>query len=102
MSPADRFFGRTQRTALPRLPVAYERAPDAPPEERPQRNPGAKELPPLSPGARVRIYSTRTQEWDQTGTVTKMFDTGRSYLVDVDDDTSVVWRNRKYLKPLPV
>ena len=101
VSPADRFFGRTQRTALPRLPTAYGQAPAAPPEERPQANPRARELPQLDLGARVRIYSTRTNKWDGTGTVTKVCETGRSYLVDVDEDASVVWRNRKFLKPLP-
>ena len=101
VSPAERFLGRTQRTALPRLPSAYESVQVAPPEERPQRNAKAKELPQLSLGARVRVYDTLSREWDATGTVTKMCDTGRSYLVDVDDDTRVVWRNRKFLKPLP-
>ena len=98
-SPAMLLFGRTQRTSLPRLPASYSMVHDEPRPERPLRT--DFRFPALTIGTRVRIQDPKTKRWDSTGTVIKKHQTDRSYFVDVDDDSSVVWRNRRFLKPLP-
>ena len=100
ISPAMLFFGRTQRTWLPRLPGAYKQVPDQPRPE-PPASKNEFEHNPLEPGTRVRIQHVKTNRWDQTGTIVKVHTTGRSYFVDVDDEDVIVWRNRRFLKPLP-
>ena len=101
ISPAMLFFGRTQRTMLPRLPGAYEQVPATPRPERPAVRNKEFEHRSLEPGSRVRIQHVKSRRWDQIGTIVKVHDTGRSYFVDVDGD-AVVWRNRRFLKPLPL
>ena len=101
LSPAMLFFGRVQRTSLPRLPGAYEQVPARQRPEQPARKKNKFELPMLEPGTRVRLQDVKSKRWDRTGTVIKVQNTGRSYYVDVDEDSSIVWRNRKFLKPLP-
>ena len=98
-SPAMLFLGRTLRTELPRLPGSYDMVNVEPRQERPA---GTEfELSALEPGARVRIQDPKTKRWEDIGTVTRKHDQGRSYYVDVDDGPSDVWRNRKFLKPIP-
>ena len=101
ISPAMLFVGRTQRTMLPRLPGAYDQVAATPRPERPAGKNKEFELPSLEPGSRVRIQHVKTGRWDQIGTIVKVHGTGRSYFVDVDGD-AVVWRNRRFLKPLPL
>ena len=97
-SPAMLFLGRTLRTELPRLPGSYDVVDVEPRKERPV---GTEfELSALVPGTRVRIQEPKTKRWENTGTVTRKHEHGRSYYVDIDDGPSDVWRNRKYLKPI--
>ena len=98
-SPSMLFYGRTMRTELPRLPGSYDQQIVAPRPSRPDKT--EFELSALEPGTRVRLQNPKSKRWEDTGTVTRKHEHGRSYWVDVDDGAAGVWRNRKYLKPLP-
>ena len=98
-SPSMLFLGRTLRTELPRLPGSYGMVNVGPRQERADTS--EFELSALEPGTRVRIQEPKTKRWEHTGTVTRKHEHGRSYYVDVDDGPSDVWRNRKFLKPIP-
>ena len=98
-SPSQLFLNRTIRTELPRLPGSYDTVVAPPRPERPANT--EFELSALEPGQRVRIQDPKSKRWEWTGTVTGRHEQGRSYWVDVDDGASDVWRNRKFLKPIP-
>ena len=98
-SPSMLFYGRTMRTELPRLPGSYDQQIVAPRSARSDKT--EFELSVLEPGTRVRLQNPKSKRWEDTGTVTRKHEHGRSYWVDVDDGAAGVWRNRKYLKPLP-
>uniref|UniRef100_A0A5S6Q9Z0 RNA-directed DNA polymerase n=1 Tax=Trichuris muris TaxID=70415 RepID=A0A5S6Q9Z0_TRIMR len=103
-TPAQRLMSRRTRGIIPLSPQKLE--PNAPTgvsmEIRAKRkaqekfyNRGAKNLPQLAPGDRVRVQATKTREWE-SGIVLKEV-APRSYLVRVRD--VLLRRNRRFIRP---
>jgi hypothetical protein len=59
----------------------------------------ADRLPELHVDQRVAVQNPNTKKWSSNGTVIEK-KRNRSYLVKLDSE-AVVWRNRKFLKPVP-
>jgi hypothetical protein len=51
-------------------------------------------------GNRVRIQNAISKRWDDTGSISKIRDSGRSYYVDRDHGRDTVLRNNIFLKLL--
>jgi hypothetical protein len=86
LSPAKKFVNRQFRTHLPTL--------------QPYFNPilhveGRKQF---KIGDRVSIQNAIPKRWDDTGSISKIRDSGRSYYVDRDKGRDTVLRNNIFLK----
>lgn len=105
-SPAQRFFGRRQRTTIPALPAArssinIDDSNSA--KEKLHQNiqqPGYV-LPDLKIGDRVRVQNPITRRWDQLGTIIEVLPNGRSYNIRLHEDDTKVRRSRRFIKFLP-
>ena len=60
----------------------------------------ADRLPPLAVGQRVAVQDPVSKKWSKFGTIQEI-KRKRSYLIKIDNGP-VYWRNRKFLKPIPV
>ena len=60
----------------------------------------ADKLPELQPDQRVAIQDPISKKWSKSGAIVEK-KRNRSYLVKTETG-NVVWRNRKFLKPLPM
>jgi hypothetical protein len=85
-SPAKKFFKRSFRTHLPTLdpffnPIMHEE--------------GRKRF---NIGDRVRIQNAISKRWDNTGSISEIRDSGRSYYVDRDLGCDTVLCNNIFLK----
>ena len=89
LSPAEKFFNRRQRAMLPALPLMSQPAP--PPEN-------TSRLRPFVVGDNVVIYNDLTKKWDGKGTVEGIRETGLSYLIRPDDDSTPFVRGRRLLR----
>ena len=87
-SPAERFFGRRQKTCLPVLKSSTD-------------SETFSAIPRFSVGDRVRLQNPISGLWDLKGTVIHVRATGCSFEVERDDGGRVV-RNARFLKLLPV
>ena len=91
LSPAEKFWKRTPRTALPRLsslvPLTTSAVPSA--------------LSELPVGSSVSIRNTHAGKWDDSGTVIERCSSGHSYKVLRRSDGKTITRGRQLLKPLP-
>ncbi len=104
-SPAQLFFGRRQRTALPAVEKAYEAVDTKEIAERRKAAITAESgedsandtEPEFLPGQRVIIQDPHTKKWTLKGTIINMTDTKRSYLIDFDDGRRAI-RNRIYVR----
>ncbi len=56
-------------------------------------------LPELQEGTKVRMQNPHTKRWDQLGTVLHARDSGRSYIIECENDANVIC-NRHHLKPV--
>ncbi len=56
-------------------------------------------LPKLQEGTKVRMQNPHTKRWDQLGTILHARDSGRSYIIEHENDANVI-RNRHHLKPV--
>merc|ERR1712239_19412 len=66
-------------------------------------NKGAKQLPPLEVGDRVRVQNqttTRTTKWDRTGIITATL-SNRKYEIMMDGSRRLTTRNRRHLRKIP-
>ena len=66
-------------------------------------NKGAKQLPPLDVGDRVRIQNqttTRPTKWDRTGVITATLG-NRKYEIMMDGSRRLTTRNRRHLRRIP-
>merc|ERR1712082_129177 len=66
-------------------------------------NKGAKQLPPLEVGDKVRVQNqttTRTTKWDRTGTITATL-SNRKYKIMMDGSRRLTTRNRRHLRKIP-
>ena len=61
---------------------------------------GAKDLPPLKPGDRVRVRLDVEKLWSKEGTIVQPHDTPRSYIVETSDG-GTYRLNRKHLLSVP-
>jgi len=106
-SPAQAFFGRRQRGILPAITQAESIMAEFR-EARLAQKAARKEtydkralaLPILRVGQRVRVQNPATGEWPATGEVQEMCESGRSYIVLIEDGP-LVRRNRRMLRPVP-
>ena len=106
-SPAQMFFGRRLRGKLPHLPGANDldisNAKDGADNRNKLMNqnenlPGTT-LQSLSVDQRVLLQNPISKSWDQTGIITAVRKSGRSYDVLLDSGKSHL-RNRKFLRPI--
>ena len=103
-SPAQRFFGRRQRTTIPTLPssrnpIDMEASTSA--KQRQQGlHSGGSLLPDLQVGDKVRVQNPNTKLWDQTGTISGIIPNGRSFEIALEGDATIR-RNRRFIKFLP-
>ena len=107
LSPAQWLFGRRQRTDTPALPQAYRRLSNEELErfetlrreevEKRNKRRHFRSLPPLVVGQIVSVQNPITNRWDSRGTIVKVRDRSRSYLVDINGTEYL--RNRKFLRP---
>ena len=91
LSPAELFFGRVQRTLLPRFD----------PTELPAHwppGPGTTSLSILSPGDLVLVQDAHSRLWDKEGVVISRRDSDRSYIISINGVHYL--RNRVFLKHL--
>ena len=109
-SPCMLFFGRRMRSQLPALPSHYvpvdaDKAENCVAEQsiaaKKQFDKHARDMPELDVGTRVYVQNWRNKKWDCTGTITEKRDTGRSYLVQIDEGSELL-RNRKFLRPVHI
>ena len=109
-SPAQLMLGRRQRTRLPAGTEAYGEAPEGMSDEAAEQregtmarekqrfDKGARQLETLKEGDPVRIQDPQTGLWTESGTVARVREDGRSYVVQNDRGRSLL-RNRRGLKP---
>ena len=107
LSPSQWLFGRRQRTNAPALPQAYRRLSNEELEkfetlrreevEARSRKKGSRNLPPLCIGQVVAIQDPISSRWDSRGTIKRILNKKRSYLVDIDGRKFL--RNRRFLQP---
>ena len=107
-SPAQAFFGRRLRTSLPSLGsegsfdpsvfVAVRAASRADAQRR--RDERAHALTDLQVGDRVVLQDQQTGRWEALGEVVLIHQNGRSYDVELEDDGSIIRRNRRLLRPI--
>ena len=90
LSPAELFLGRRQRRDLMTVDLS---------EEKPRDDVHVLGLPPLEVGTEVRLQHPLSKLWSGVGVVMRKLKSGRSYEVKTGD--RVLWRNRRFLKPLP-
>ena len=88
-SPSELFFGRSQRTLLPRFDPS-----DFP--ARPEVVPGRTSLSVLSSGDIVLVQDAHTKLWDREGVILSRRESDRSYEVSIAGTTYL--RNRIFLK----
>ena len=112
ISPAEMLMQRKLRTCLPtvnksrfvsqsKIRVAEKRKLQRAIRTKHHYDKTAKDLPPLSCGALVRVYNHKTLRWDITGRITfRDLRTGRSYRIRTTNDV-YIFRNRRFLKPIP-
>ena len=103
-SPAELFFGRRPRGALPVFPHEEQGKVDV--QKGATRHQtlqdvvasrGGCPLSRLSVGTRVLIQHPITKLWSQEGKVSEIREGGRSYIVEVDGKSFI--RNRRFLRP---
>jgi len=87
-SPAERFFGRTLKSALPRISPILKITQV---ESRHSK---------LHINQRVRIQDPISKRWDDTGTIMEIRESQRSYNVFSDSKQRLITRNRIMLRPL--
>merc|ERR1712082_58984 len=66
-------------------------------------NKGAKQLPPLDAGDKVRVQNQttiRTTKWDRTGVITATLG-NRKYEIMMDGSRRITTRNRRHLRKIP-
>merc|ERR1712082_430577 len=66
-------------------------------------NKGARHLPPLEVGDKVRVQNqttTRTTKWDRTGVITATL-ANRKYEIMMDGSRCLTTRNRRHLRKIP-
>ena len=104
-SPAQLFFGRKQLTSLPAAPAHYqfydvEAAKSAKDsaflDSSLHHDRDKKFLPPLQPGALVRLQDPKTMRWTGLGTVLSRRPDGLSY--EVNSDGRTFFRSRKMIR----
>jgi hypothetical protein len=88
ISPAEIFFGRRLRTAMPTIDSSIV----------PAINIQDRTLPPLQVGDNVRIQNYKTKRWDQKAIVLSIRPTQRSYSVMNNENSRIYLRNRRFLK----
>jgi len=114
ISPAQKMFGRRQRTEVPaanksllktpnlqNLPlglaqekVQHEQNDQSVEEERKQN----RELPKLAPNTIVRVQDPCSKRWDSSAKIIEIRDNGRSYVLSQNGKKTI--RNRRFLKPM--
>jgi len=103
VSPAEAFFGRAPRGALPDArshamsPLQAERARSL--KKGHDARALALPLAPLSPGTRIRVRDPVTGQWGRLGTITQAREHGRSYWLDLDGGGRTM-RTRRFLRPV--
>ena len=105
-SPAQMFFGRRLRGALPTLPQALAPINHAEAHNARQRTnqrvhlrgQAAHPLPPLRVGQRVRVQDPKTKRWEHEGVVSHQFNP-RRYTVKLKGERGEWIRNRLYIRP---
>ena len=110
LSPNQILLRHNVRTRLPMLKSAFRTIRDEEVEkavrdkenefkkQEARFNRNARDLPELQIGQLVRIYNFRTKQWDTRATVINK-DKNRSYQVRTET-SSVLWRNRRFVKEL--
>ena len=88
-SPSQRFFGRIQRTQLPRLADQVTRDEDE------------TFVPRFRVGDRVRLQNPISKRWDCVGNVEEVRKSGRSFGVRRDEGGQLLIRNQRFLKHAP-
>jgi len=87
-TPAERFFGRVMKSALPRIsPIVETPFVDS-------------RFKPLRVNDRVRIQNPTSKAWDDFGTITEVRPSKRSYSIWSDNKNKLINRNRIFLRPL--
>ena len=104
-SPAQKFFGRRQRTQLPSLPMTRElidstKVADNHSALKQQREEAftGQPLTDLPMDAKVRVQNPKSGRWDMTGRIIMKYDDGNSYSIETADQT--LRRNRRFIKHL--
>jgi hypothetical protein len=87
LSPAEFFFKRRFRTHLPTLNPFFNPV---------HMHEGGRKR--FKIGDRVRIQNAISKRWDDTGSISKIRDSGRLYYVDRDLGRDTVLRNNIFLK----
>jgi hypothetical protein len=87
LSPAEKFFKRRFRTHLPTLDPFFSPI---------QIHEGGRKR--FKIGDRVRMQNAVSKRWDDTGSISEIRDSGRSYHVDRDLGRDTVLRNNIFLK----
>ena len=97
-SPAELFFSRKQRTALPTLGTKPSYAAIAARPPRPPPKPGVPQTK-LATNDKVLLQDPISKRWDSYGYIIAVRDSGRSYVVHDELKDKQVLRNRKHLRP---
>jgi len=105
-SPAEILYGRNLRDGVPQPKEAYLPQHQAAIQRRCQAIKDHKlglqkpdQLKPLSVGQRVAIQDRTTNQWDRFGAI-ESIGRRRTYYVRTDSG-ALLWRNRRFLKPVP-
>ena len=106
-SPAQCMFGRSQKTALPRLPIAFQPVNlEMAALDRHRKDTNMKEafdsqahiLPELQVGDQVVVQDSTSKKWDKEGCIKEKIASGRSYIIEFPDDGKELRRNRRFIR----
>ena len=93
-SPSEKFFGRNWRTSMPIIHGKSIKL------STPRQQMDPENTPILAVGDLVRVQNPITGRWDETATIAKLEDSGRSYALIKDGSKKPIIRNRRFLKLL--
>ena len=106
LSPAQKFFGRSLRTRLPKANLSITDVISKAKARRRRRlaakkqhhDRSSKTLPPIEQGTFIWVQDPDTKRWDQDGQVLDVLDY-RNYLVLLESTGRTVRRNRIFIRP---